>query len=104
MKKFVLLSAAAFAALLAGSSAAQAGHGCGCCGVVYAPAAASPAAAAQAAPAGTAVAQANQGYRSYSYQPAAAVSTGGYYYSGGRGRSNSPVWMNGANKSLGRVN
>lgn len=102
-----MLGAAAVAALLISAGTAEAGRRCSCCGVVYAPAAASPAAAAHTAPAGDAVAQANQGYRSYSYQPAAAsaMPTGGnYYYSGGRSRSYGPVWMNGANKSLGRVN
>jgi hypothetical protein len=106
MLSFALLAVAAVAVVPSQSAEAGRRGGCGCCGsVAYAaPAAASPAAAANVAPAAT-VAQ-NQGYRSFSYQPATTtMNTGGVYYSGGnRARSNQPIWANGANKSLGRVN
>jgi hypothetical protein len=119
--RIVLLPAVAVAALLALSTVAEAGghHGCGCCGggggayyapAAYAPVAASPATVTQAMPAGDTIARNNQGYRSFSYQPATAapapvMNTGnGFYYRGSGARSYQPVWMNGANKSLGRVN
>ena len=89
---------------------AEAGHRkCGCCGtaVYAAPVAASPAAAATTPAPAVAQNQA-QGYRSYSYQPGAApvmnYSSGNNYYRSSNRRSNQPMWMNGANKSLGRYN
>jgi hypothetical protein len=110
-------------AAMAVASTAEAGRrhhgGCGGCCYVQtfapacgyngceAPAAASPAAVAPAAAPAVAQSQAN-GYRSFSYQPAtAAPAAAAPVYNSGysRGyRSNQPMWMNGANKSLGRYN
>jgi hypothetical protein len=109
MKLLSFLALTAVAAVVLPLNSAEAGHrhgGCGCCGTVYAaPAAASPAAAAPAA--APAVAQNNQGYRSYSYQPGTAAPAAPVmnYNSGGNYRNNyQPMWTNGANKALGRYN
>ncbi|WP_254508112.1 hypothetical protein [Anatilimnocola floriformis] len=91
MKMFSFLALAAVAVL---PLSAYAGNGC----ATAAPAAASPAAAAPA------VAQANNGYRSFSYQPAAAPAVYSNGYSNSYRRSNQPMWTNGANKALGRYN
>ena len=102
MLSFLALAAAAIAVLPAAANAR--GHGCGCCAVYAAPVAASPAAAATDATAPS-VAQNQQGYRSYSYQPAAAPAMNyNSGYSSGYRRNTQPMWMNGANKSLGRYN
>jgi hypothetical protein len=102
MKTSLILSLAALtAATLVPLTSAQAGHRGGCCcgSVTYAaPAAASPAAAVTPAPAAT-VAQ-NQGYRSFSYQPATTAAPT-YYRGNYSRRSNQPTWMIGGAKSLG---
>jgi hypothetical protein len=95
----------AVAFLVAPLAVQAGGRGCSCCNVAIAPAAASPAAEAQAPANGNAVAQnGTQGYRAYSYQPAATMNTGGVYYRNSGGRNYQPMWTNGANKSLGRYN
>jgi hypothetical protein len=110
MKTYVGLGLAVVAACLFVPAAQAGGHGCSCCNGTVAPAAASPAAAAYAPAVGNQVAQnANQGYRAFSYQPGATMNTGNAYYPSSsarsyQGRGYQPMWMNGANKSLGRYN
>lgn len=104
MFSFAILAVLAVAVLPFQSAEAGRRGRCDCSGsVVYAaPAAASPAAAANVAPSAT-VAQ-NQGYRSYSYQPAVNANYNRGYSSSNRGYSSYQYWRNGgANKSTGHV-
>lgn len=117
--RMLTLSCALLAALAVVSTAEAGRRKCGgCCYVstcapacghsgCEAPAAASPAAVAPAAAPAVAQNQSN-GYRSFSYQPATAAPAAAapaYNSGNSRGyRSNQPMWMNGANKSLGRYN